>query len=67
VDLAQLIKFLVVELTHLGLNTRFDMDVIFTANYFFSGRRHPRRQRDVLNDRLRESKDQVDSVFQRCS
>jgi hypothetical protein len=67
VDLAQLIKFLVVELTHLGLNTRFDMGVIFTANYFFSGRRHPRRQRDVLSDRLRESQDQVDSVFQRCS
>jgi hypothetical protein len=30
-----------VELTHPGLNPIFDMSVIFTANYSFSGRRHP--------------------------
>ncbi len=35
--LAQLVEFLVVELTHPGSNPRFDMGVIFTANYSFSG------------------------------
>jgi hypothetical protein len=44
VGLAQLVRFLVVELIHRGLNSRFDMGVTFIANYFFSGRRHPRRQ-----------------------
>jgi hypothetical protein len=38
VSLAQLIRFLVVELTHSSFNPRFDMCVVFTANYFFSGR-----------------------------
>jgi hypothetical protein len=36
VSLAQLIIFLVVELTHSGLNLRFDMCVVFTVNYSFS-------------------------------
>jgi hypothetical protein len=40
----------VVELTHLGSNLRFDMSVIFTANYSFSGRRRLYRQRDTLGD-----------------
>jgi hypothetical protein len=44
VGLAQLVRFLVVELTHSDLNFRFDMCVVFMANYFFSGRRCPRRQ-----------------------
>jgi hypothetical protein len=35
VGLAQLVRFLVVELTHSGLNHKFDMNVIFMANYFF--------------------------------
>jgi hypothetical protein len=39
VGLAQLIRFLVVELTHSGLNSRFDMCVVFSANYSFSVRR----------------------------
>jgi hypothetical protein len=42
VDLAQLVRFLVVELTHIDLNFKFDMSVIFTANYFFSSRRRLR-------------------------
>jgi hypothetical protein len=37
VDLAQLVKFLVVKLIHLVLNTRFDLGVAFTANYFSVG------------------------------
>jgi hypothetical protein len=41
VDLAQLIKFLVVKLTHLDLNSIFDICVAFTPNYFFSGRQRP--------------------------
>jgi hypothetical protein len=44
VGLNQLVRFLVVELTYLGSNHRFDMDVTFMANYFFSRRRRPYRQ-----------------------
>jgi hypothetical protein len=43
------------------------MGVVFTANYFFSGRRRPRRQQCVLGDRLHKSQDQVGSVFRMCS
>jgi hypothetical protein len=64
VGLAQLVTFLVVELTHPGLNTKFDISVAFTANYSFSGRRRLRRQRCALGDRLREFQDQVGSIFQ---
>jgi hypothetical protein len=64
--LAQLIRFLVVELTHPDLNPRFKIDVTFITNYSFSRRRHPRRQRVTLGDRLYESQDQADSVFQMC-
>jgi hypothetical protein len=39
--LVQLIRFLGVKLTHIGLNFRFDISVIFTANYFFSRRGRP--------------------------
>jgi hypothetical protein len=41
--LVQLVRFLVVELIHPGLNPKFDMYVTFTTNYSFSGRRHLRR------------------------
>jgi hypothetical protein len=67
VGVAQLIRFLVVKLTHLSSNPEFVMGVIFTANYFFSGRRRPRRQRGALGDRLHESEDQAGSIFQTCS
>jgi hypothetical protein len=36
VSLVQLVRFLVVKLTHLDLNYRFDMSVVFTTNYSFS-------------------------------
>jgi hypothetical protein len=49
-SLAQLVRFIVMELTYPGLNIRFDMGVVFTANYSFSGRRRSRRQRDTLGD-----------------
>jgi hypothetical protein len=62
VGLAQLVRFLVMELTYSDLNLRFDMSVIFTTNYSFSGRRRVRQQ-GALSDRLRESQDQVSSVF----
>jgi hypothetical protein len=39
------------------------MNIIFMANYSFSGRRRPRRQQDALGDRLPESQDQAGSVF----
>jgi hypothetical protein len=38
VGLVQLVKFLVVELTYLDSDTRFDMSGVFMINYFFSGR-----------------------------
>jgi hypothetical protein len=38
----QLVRFLVLELTHLDLNPRFDMSVVFTTNYSFSGMRRLR-------------------------
>jgi hypothetical protein len=38
VVLVQLVRFLVVELTHPVLNPRFDIGVTFTANYSFSER-----------------------------
>jgi hypothetical protein len=44
VGLAQLVRFLAVELTHPSLNPKFDMGVIFITNYFFSGRRRPHHQ-----------------------
>jgi hypothetical protein len=37
VGLVQLVRFIVVELTHSGLNPIFDMGVTFIANYSFSG------------------------------
>jgi hypothetical protein len=47
VGLAQLVRFLVVKLIYSGSNLRFDMCIIFTANYFFNERRRPCRQRDI--------------------
>jgi hypothetical protein len=38
VALAQLVRFLVVELTHSDSNPGFDMSITFTTNYSFSGR-----------------------------
>jgi hypothetical protein len=38
VGLAQLVRFLVVELNHPDSNSKFDMSVAFTANYSFSRR-----------------------------
>jgi hypothetical protein len=37
VGLAQLVRFLVVKLTYPDLNHRFDILIIFTANYFSVG------------------------------
>jgi hypothetical protein len=41
VGLAQLVRFLVVKLTHPDSNPISDISVAFTTNYSFSGRRHP--------------------------
>jgi hypothetical protein len=54
--LAQMIRFLLVEPTHPGTNTRFGKSVAFMANYSFSGRRCPHQQRGTLGDRLCESR-----------
>jgi hypothetical protein len=55
----------VVELIYSDLNLKFDMSIVFMTNYFFYSSRHSRQQRDALGDRLRESQDQVGSVFQK--
>jgi hypothetical protein len=34
----QLVRFIVVELTYSSLNIKFGICIIFTTNYFFSGR-----------------------------
>jgi hypothetical protein len=67
VSLDQLVRFLVVKLTYSDSNPKFNMSVVFMANYSFSGRRYPRRQRDTLSDRLHKFQDQTDLVFQMCS
>jgi hypothetical protein len=41
VGLAQLVRFLVVELIHPDSNPIFDVGVVFKTNYFFNRRRHP--------------------------
>jgi hypothetical protein len=41
VGLAQLVRFIVVELTHPGSNLIFGMSVAFMANHFLNGRWHP--------------------------
>jgi hypothetical protein len=65
--LTQLIRFLELELTHSGLNPRFDMNIAFMANYSFSERRRLRQQQYALSDRFYQSQDQTDSIFQMCS
>jgi hypothetical protein len=34
-----MVRFVVVKLTHLDLNFRFDIDIVFMVNYSFSERR----------------------------
>jgi hypothetical protein len=67
VSLVQLVRFLMVKLTHSVSNHIFDIGVIFMTNYSFSRRRCPRRQRGALDDRFCKSQDQVNSFFQMCS
>jgi hypothetical protein len=55
VHLTQLVRFLVMELIHSGSNPRFDICVIFIANYSFSGRQCSHQQQYVLSDRLCKS------------
>jgi hypothetical protein len=63
VSLAWLIRFLAMELIHLGSNPKFDMGIVFTANYSFSERRRLHRQRYALGDRLHKFQDQAGSTF----
>jgi hypothetical protein len=39
--LAQLVRFLMVKLIHSSSDSKFNIDVLFRANYFFSGRDVP--------------------------
>jgi hypothetical protein len=48
VGLAQLVRFLVLELTHTILNSRFDMSVVFMANYFSVGGDVPVKSKTLL-------------------
>jgi hypothetical protein len=43
VDLVQPVRFLVMKLIYLGSNSRFDMCIVFMANYSFSERRRIQR------------------------
>jgi hypothetical protein len=40
----QQVKFLVMKLIYPCLNLKFDIDIVFMINYFFSGRRYLYRQ-----------------------
>jgi hypothetical protein len=61
VGLAQLVRFLVVELIHSDSNSKFNICVVFTANYSFSGKsmrvcvHRSEYGRGALVDRLHES------------
>jgi hypothetical protein len=63
VVITQLIRFVVVKLNYLGLNFRFNMCVIFTANYSFSGRRRPIDNDVLLMTDFVNLKIKVDLVF----
>jgi hypothetical protein len=54
VGLSQLVRFPVVKLIHPDLNFKFDINIIFTANYSFS-------------DRFYKSQNQINLVFRMCS
>jgi hypothetical protein len=62
-----MVSFLVVELTHPGLNHRFDIDVAYLWLIILSVVGDVSVDSGTLFDRLCESQDQDDSVFQRCS
>jgi hypothetical protein len=63
VVITQLIRFLVVKLNYSGLNFRFNMCVIFTTNYSFSGRRRPIDNDALLMTDFVNLKIKVNSVF----
>jgi hypothetical protein len=63
VVITQLIRFVVVKLNYLGLIFRFNMCVIFTVNYSFSGRRRPIDNDALLMTDFVNLKIKVDSVF----
>jgi hypothetical protein len=63
VVITQLIRFVVVKLNYLGLNFRFNMCVIFTANYSFSGSQRPIDNDALLITNFVNLKIKVDSVF----
>jgi hypothetical protein len=54
VGLVQLVRFLVMKLTHLDSNPRFDISVVFTANYFLVKGDVPIDNKVLLSDQLRE-------------
>jgi hypothetical protein len=54
VGLVQLVRFLVMELTHLDSNSRFDMSVVFMANYFLVEGDVPIDNKVLFSDQLCE-------------
>jgi hypothetical protein len=67
VGLAQLVRFLVVELTHLGSNSRFDMGVAFTLIILSVGGDVSVDSEALLVIDFVNLKIKAGSVFQRCS
>jgi hypothetical protein len=58
-----MVMFVVVELTHLNSNLRFDVCVIYLRLIILSVVDDVSVNSDALFDRLRESQDQVDPVL----
>jgi hypothetical protein len=54
--LAQMVRFLVIESTHLGSNSRFDLSVAYLRRIILSMVSDVPVNSDVLFDRLHESK-----------
>jgi hypothetical protein len=67
VGLVEIVRFLVVELIHPSSNLRFDMIVTYLRLIILSVICDVSIDSEVLFDRLCESQDQVNPVFQMCS
>jgi hypothetical protein len=62
-----MVTFIMMKLSHLDLNTIFDVCVIYLRLFFVSVVCDILIDNETLFDRFHESKDQVGPIFQRCS
>jgi hypothetical protein len=65
-DLAQIVRFFMVESTHLCSNSRFNMCAIYLWLIILLVIGDVHIDNETLFDRLRKSQGQTDSIFRRC-